>query len=399
MSPSFLLVIPLYNHGALIRDVLDGVLGAVGRDLPVLVVDDGSTDRGGEAVADWAAGRAYSGLCLVRHEVNKGKGAALVFAAGWARQHGYTHMIAMDADGQHSAHDIPPLIETARRFPDGIIVGSRDFHTENVPFSSRFGRWFSGFWMRVQTGQRVADMQSGFRVYPVSLIDGLNCRETGYAFEIEVLVRASWAGVRIHDTPISVYYPPAAQRVSHFCKWRDNLRISLLNTRLTIRALLPVPFEQLAMDDGGGISALHPFRALRMLLARDGAPSVLALSTFIAVLIAFLPLFGFQCVLTLLAVSRFKLNRTWALAVYHATWPPLLVPFSMEAGHWLRTGGLLTDLSWNTLVGQAGMRAWEWVLGAAVLGPAAAALCGLAVYLVAVKIRHSLLDKGEEDAA
>ncbi len=230
-------VIPVYNHGATLRDVVQRALAFCPH---VLVVDDGSTDGGTQSIAD---------LPVMLHKLpyNQGKGKALLAAVQKLQEQGqepgqedgqaFTHMISLDADAQHYPEDLPLFFAAMERNPEAIIIGNRDFSASHIPKSSRFGRAFSGFWMWVQTGQRVSDMQSGYRVYPLSLFSCVHMQEAGYAFEVEVLVRAAWAGFGIQGIAIQVLYQQADQRISHFHALRDNMRISWLNTRLCAKAL------------------------------------------------------------------------------------------------------------------------------------------------------------------
>jgi len=190
-----LVVIPVYNHGASLRTVVDQALAVHPR---VLVVDDGSTDGGAACLADMPCE-------VLRHPVNRGKGAAILSAAAFARQRGLTHIITLDADGQHDPTDLARFWPLLAAEPTAIVVGARDFNVPNVPGSSRFGRNFSRFWLRVQTGCDISDVQSGFRAYPVQVLEHLTLREAGYAFEVEVLVKAAWAGFTLREVPVSVY--------------------------------------------------------------------------------------------------------------------------------------------------------------------------------------------------
>lgn len=394
---SFLVAIPLYNHGGSIEKVLEGLRTlALNPSVPVLVLDDGSTDGGGELARMWGEKQDFLTVHVLRHPRNLGKGTAIQSAAAWADEHGFTHMLTMDADGQHMPEDVPRLLEAARADPGAIIVGSRDFSSKEVPLGSRFGRSFSGFWMRVQTGRRVDDMQSGFRLYPVAVIRSLRCVEKRFSFEMEVLVKAAWSGIPIVNLPVGVYYPPRHLRVSHFRKVHDNMLITLMNTRLTVRALLPLPFLQRDVaDEGARVSVLHPVASLRKLLADDGTPFMLALSTFIPIYINFLPLVGLQSILTLLAIGWLKLSRTWTLALHYAVWPPLLIPFCIQGGYFLRNGKFLTEISWETLGGQAGSRLFEWLVGSVVFGFLASLVCALAVYALSLYVR-AIMRRGAE---
>ncbi|MBO4300673.1 MAG: glycosyltransferase family 2 protein, partial [Desulfovibrio sp.] len=215
-------VIPLFNHGASVADVVKRALAYCPH---VLVVDDGSTDTG----ADKLTGLPIE---LLRLPTNKGKGAALLAGATALGIKGMTHMVTLDADGQHYPEDLPQMLAAISHTPHAFIVGARDFSTPNVPKSSRFGRRFDAFWMVFQTGQKISDMQSGFRANPLEALRCLRLHERRYAFEIEVLVRAAWAGFAIREIPIHVHYPPREERISHFHPWSDNVSISLLNTRL-----------------------------------------------------------------------------------------------------------------------------------------------------------------------
>lgn len=422
MDSRYLIVIPLYNHASGISGVLRGVFEfcesgheeSKGRPAVVLVVDDGSTDDGADKVAelcgmynraqDNATGEnsgafaALPPLNLVRHDGNKGKGLAIMTAAAWAAERGFTHIVTLDADGQHRPADMPALLQASAADPGAIVVGARDFSSGNVPGGSRFGRGFSGFWMRVQTGVAVSDMQSGFRIYPVGLLQSLKVTEKRFAFEMEVLVRAAWSGFAVLSVPVSVYYPPAGERVSHFRMFYDNLRITMMNTRLTVRALIPLPFTQRERDGEGRISVLRPVESIRRLLLRASTPKSLAASTFTAVLINILPLIGLQSILTLLAIGWLGLNRVWTLAVHHALWPPLIIPICLEAGHFMRNGRFLTEFSWTTLAEQAPSRLLDWVLGGLVAGPLVALFFALVVYLTALSLKRGLGARGERHA-
>ncbi len=407
--PKMLVAIPLYNHGGQIGAVIDDVMRlaatcSVGRQdagvpFAVLVVDDGSTDGGAEAVRAAmlrynAPGLGYPPLDLISQPRNLGKGKAILRAADWAHERGFTHIITMDADGQHLAADLPLFFQAVKDAPAAFVVGKRDFTVPNVPKSSKFGRAFSAFWMRLQTGVKSPDMQSGFRAYPVPALRFLSLGEARYSFETEVLVRAAWAGFTLLSVPINVYYPPADERVSHFAALHDNMRISMLNTRLTIRALVPLPFSQHEVAEGGKVARLKPLAALRLLLVQHNTPALLAFSTFVAVLVNMLPTPGFQSFFLLCGIGFLRLNRVWALTVSHLCWAPACIALDIEAGHFILHGELLTDISWQTLGREGWQRIWEWVVGGLVFGPLFSIACGLLVYAAACWISRGLGGRG-----
>ncbi len=221
-------LIPCLDGAATISTV---VLGALEHVKTVIVVDDGSAD----STAEMAAG---AGAHVVRHEVNRGKGAALLTGLAEAQKLGFTHAVSLDGDGQHDPADMAQLLLGAAEAPVSLIIGARDFSVPNVPGGSKFGRNFSNFWVWLETGYPLTDTQSGFRVYPVELTLALNVAPSRFEWEVEIIVRAAWAGMPVRDLDISVYYPPPEERVSHYRGFVDSTRISLLHCRLVGRWML-----------------------------------------------------------------------------------------------------------------------------------------------------------------
>ncbi len=385
--------IPVYNHASTLRAVVQAAfatLRTLPPDLPsahphVLVVDDGSDDNPAAALA------GLDGVELRRHERNRGKGAAIRTAAQAARDMGATHLVTLDADGQHDPSDLPRFLAVLKDSPLAIVIGKRDMSSPDVPRISRFGRWFSNFWVRVHTGQAVGDSQSGFRAYPLALLEGLPLRESRYAFEVEVLVKSAWAGARLRDVDILVHYAPRGRRISHFRAWGDNVRIAWLNTRLTLRCLLPWPQARLiARETPDRITAIHPLRSIRQLLRNGVAPADLAWSAALGVGIGAFPLLGIQTVTVLAVAGYLGRNRLAALAANQLCTPPLVPALCVEIGFFLRHGHFLTELSLDTLGRQALDRLWEWLLGAFLAGPFLAGLIAAIVYALSLTLNAQL---------
>jgi glycosyltransferase involved in cell wall biosynthesis len=198
-------VSPVYNHDQTVADVVQRAL-ALG--VPVVVVDDGSTDSTFERI------RSIAGVRILRHRFNQGKGAALMTGfskaaelADWA--------ITLDADGQHDPEDAKSLM---RAIPDDlrpIVIGRRTgMHGADVPWTSRFGRGFSNFWVRMAGGPAVEDSQSGFRIYPLPECLLLDVKARRFQFEIEILAKAGWNRVPVVESPVSVSYRPGTPRIS-----------------------------------------------------------------------------------------------------------------------------------------------------------------------------------------
>lgn len=220
-------VIPTYQNAKTLLKVVADVHRVVDT---VFVVDDGSND-GTAALLDKATGNERPEKVLT-HPKNCGKGAALKTGLTYARQQGFRYAVTVDADGQHRADDIPALLKAVEEEPDALAIGSRGLQHENMPAKSTFANRFSNFWFALQTLQRLPDTQSGLRVYPLRRLHGLRWMSARYEDELTLLVFSAWAGVKLLPVPVSVYYPPRDQRVTHFRPGRDFTRISVLNTLL-----------------------------------------------------------------------------------------------------------------------------------------------------------------------
>ncbi len=207
-----IVVIPCYEGAASVGDV---VRGARKSGLPVVVVDDGSTD-GSSAAAEAA------GATVLRHPANRGKGAALASGFAYAKKIGAGAVLTMDADGQHDPGEIAALLAAHERDPGALVVGVRSFSPEDMPRRSRVGNRISTWWISRYAGVRYGDTQSGFRVYPSALFD-LPLKSTGFDTETELLLRAAKMKVPLVEVPIKTIY--AANHASHFHGFRDTLRV------------------------------------------------------------------------------------------------------------------------------------------------------------------------------
>ncbi len=222
-----LVVVPVYNAEPIIHQVIEELLSRT--KLPLLVVDDGSEPQ--LIIQD------NERIHCVRLPINQGKGMALQKALAWAKNHHFTHLLSFDGDGQHQAGDVKSLVEACRSHPKAFVIGARRFD-ESVPGVSRFGRRFSNFWVSYQTGVKVSDSQSGLRVYPVDELSDIPFFTRRYDFEIEVLVRGIWRGMAVVDVDVGVTYARKEERISHFNKLWDNVRITFLNIILIAYALI-----------------------------------------------------------------------------------------------------------------------------------------------------------------
>lgn len=231
-------VIPVYNHEHAIGKVVGQVLE---HGLPCILVDDGSSPSCA-AVLDALVAAHPVQLVLERHGVNQGKGGAVL--TGFARAHkdGYSHVLQVDADGQHSVADIPRFLDAARAAPQAVIAGC-PVYDESVPALRLYARYLTHVWVWINTlSLAIRDSMCGFRVYPVAPVVALAARRRlglRMNFDIEILVRLYWDGLHVINLPTRVGYPEDG--VSHFQAWTDNVLISRLHATLFFGMLARFP--------------------------------------------------------------------------------------------------------------------------------------------------------------
>jgi len=222
-------IIPTYNNSQTLKFVIEDVHQYIS---DIIVVNDGATDSTKNILTD------SSDLTVIDYLHNRGKGFAIRMGFKQAMKMGFRYAITLDSDGQHKGEDIRVFLDKIQQTPDSLIVGSRLLRQENMPNGSTFANNFSNFWFRLQTGVNMPDTQSGFRLYPLHRMAGISFITNRYEAELEILVRSAWRGINICNVPISVYYPPPENRISHFRPYRDFIRISVLNTFFTIIAFV-----------------------------------------------------------------------------------------------------------------------------------------------------------------
>lgn len=222
-------VIPTYNNDKTIKAVVEKSLLYCD---DVIVVADGCTDDTMDILHD------IDKITLVSYPQNKGKGYALKVGFRKALDKGFSYAITLDGDGQHYPENIPLFLKANQKHPHALIVGSRQLDGVCRSKGSSFANKFSNFWFYVQTGKALDDTQTGYRLYPLHKLYGLLFLTSRYEAELELLVFASWHGVKIVPISVQVYYPPREERVSHFRPTKDFVRISVLNTVLCFLAIV-----------------------------------------------------------------------------------------------------------------------------------------------------------------
>jgi glycosyltransferase involved in cell wall biosynthesis len=332
-------IIPTYNNDGTLERVIRGVEAYTG---DIIVVNDGSSDRTSDILAQFPQHH------VVTIPQNRGKGNALREGFKNAMSLGFRYAISIDSDGQHYPEDIPEFVKMISDCPDSLIVGARNMSQEGIPGGSSFGHKFSIFWFRVETGLKIADVQTGYRLYPLEKIRSIHFRTRKYEFEVEALVRSAWHGIRILSVPVKVWYAPKGERVSHFRKFRDFARTSILNAILVFSALLwirPSTFVRSLRKK----SLKELFRE-HILNSKDSNIK-LAASVALGTAFSALPIWGWQMVAAVAAAYALRLNKFITLLFSNLSIPPFMpfmIFFSYIAGGWVlgkSTSGLRYDQS------------------------------------------------------
>lgn len=348
----FGICIPTYNNPKTLASVVQDCLKNT--PYPIWVIDDGSTEPVclNGLISELTDQTQYSRLHLIRFDTNQGKGAALQRGFNALIENNLTHMIALDADGQHLAHEILKLTPISIQNPWDLVIGSRKMQSENVPEISKFGRKFSNFWVKFQTSQPVSDSQSGFRIYPLFQVQCLKFWTRKFDFEIEVLIRLLWRGVGVHEIEIDCHYPRSEDRVSHFHKFRDNFRISLLNTVLVVLSLLRSHHK----------------------------PRDIGFAVGVGVWVGTTPLFGLHTLIIGLLAFVFRLNAVYLWLGTQISIPPLAPLLAIVS---IALGNLVTKKSGTSASGFS----WNWMLGSLVFGLGLGLTLGFGAYLIAKRIQ------------
>ncbi len=246
-QPSLVVIIPCFNHGSTIRAVMDSLRPY---QLPVIIVDDGCSASDRALIAETAA--AYADSCtLLTHTSNAGKGVAICTALQEAQRQGFAYALQIDADGQHDVQAVPRLLQRLQEKSAGtaetpVFISGRPVYDSSIPTGRKIGRWITHFWVWVETlSFKIKDSMCGLRIYPVRETLAL-CPQCGRGmdFDTEIMVRLFWQGIEPDFLPVKVIYPPHG--ISNFKMLQDNIKISLMHTRLVCSMLLALPSKAAA---------------------------------------------------------------------------------------------------------------------------------------------------------
>ena len=367
------ILMPTYNNEKTLKRVIDGVLSYTKN---LIIVNDGATDTTPIILKD------YPFLEQIHFPKNKGKGSAFKTGFKLAEKLGYDYAITIDSDGQHYPDDIPVFLTALEKSKkkEILLIGARNMAQEGVPKGNSFGNRFSNFWYWFETGIRLQDTQSGYRLYPLKKINEQTYFTNRFEFEIEVIVRAAWNGIKVKNVPIKVLYDKR-ERVSHFRPFMDFFRISILNTCLVLIALLyikPRDFFRALKKKG-----FKRFFFENVLQSSD-TPIKKSLSIALGVFIGIAPFWGFQTVIVLFLAVVLKLNKAIAFAFSNISIPPM-IPFIIYGS--LKLGQLVTGgerILWHQVNENFDftLHIMQYLIGSFLLASIAAALFGGMGYLL-----------------
>lgn len=232
------IVIPVYDHEQTIDAVLSG-LQQLG--VPCILIDDGSAPACAARLSRLAQAAPHC-VTLLRHPCNQGKGAAVLTGCRYAARQGYSHMLQIDADGQHDSYEAGYFLRRAEQHPGKVIVAYPVYHTAQ-PKARLYGRSAThiGAWISTLSLQ-IRDSTCGLRVYPVAAVMALAAHTKlgkRMNFDTDVLVRLYWDGIEMINLPTPVAFPQGG--VSHFRRWRDSLLMMGMHAQLFAGMLRRAP--------------------------------------------------------------------------------------------------------------------------------------------------------------
>jgi glycosyltransferase involved in cell wall biosynthesis len=366
-------LMPTYNNATTIGAVVQDIMQYCD---DICVVNDGSTDNTLQVLSQ------FPELKIHTYEKNAGKGWALRQGFKFALQNGYDYAITIDSDGQHFAKDLPTMLAALEENGEAIVIGARNMEQSSVPGKSSFGNKFSNFWFTLETGIDMPDTQSGYRLYPIKRLSEMRFFTYKYEFEIEVLVRAAWSGIKILAVPVKVYYPPAEERISHFRPFQDFSRISVLNTVLVFWTFAWIKprdfFRHLKKKDFKVILEDYLIRS-------HETPHVKAFSIALGVFFGITPLWGLQMWFVLFFAWIFGLNKALSVLASNISIPPmipLILFLSFEAGrlvlghhavHLVYSNKLTVEMINRSLL--------QYVLGSFILATICAVITGIGTFI------------------
>jgi len=369
---------PTYNN--------EGSLASVLKNLEVythniIVINDGSTDSSKQILDKDPR------LKVLHLSKNRGKGVALKKAFKFAEELGYSYAITIDSDGQHYPDDLDVFLteleNKSHEDPEILLVGDRNMGGENVPGKSSTGNKFSNFWYMVVTGSELHDTQSGYRLYPLNVVNNIKLYTWKFELEIEVIVKASWRKVDVRNVPIKVFYQKE-NRVTHFRPFWDITRIVILYMWFVLVSFFYIHPQNKYKDfKEKGIKRFFNEDILRSQESPNKKAQAIALGIFVGIS----PFWGLHTMLVFLLAAIFKLNKVSAFVFSNISIPPfipIIVYFSYQMGSLISGNGISLDLDISEIHSSSEIfqGLWQYIIGSLTLAFIMSFLTWIVFYLL-----------------
>ncbi|MFH0785655.1 MAG: DUF2062 domain-containing protein [Pseudomonadota bacterium] len=378
-----LIVITAYNCQA---TLLSLVQAAVATGFDLLVVDDGSTDLSLQTIA------AMKCRTLILQE-HRGKGAALLAGAEQAAKLGYDTIVALDGDGQYNPEDIHLLVTKAQHSITPCVVISARQQNQNAALTAKqWPKTPENFWVRLECGLEISDVESSFRLYPIRELLAQNIARDNYGFEIETIVKLAWSGIPVSSVPVTTKKP------SNCTTLPNSLRLASLHSQLLLRRLLPWPHKKLTQEEPFPKKAYatisrNPLKVLREICREHTSPLWLAMAVWLGIFMGALPLLAVHTLAIIYVAHRFHMNKVAAVAASQFCMPPVVPVLCIQMGYYLRNGKLLVDFSWQPWLLGIHERLWEWLIGSLLVGPFLGLIGALIMYVTASRLQNYKLQR------
>jgi len=368
-------VIPTYNNQITLAAVIQDVLVYTNS---IIIVNDGSLDETVNIL------KQFPELITFNKPSNKGKGTVLKKGFQLAEDAGFKYAITIDSDGQHYADDLDVFLteleKKGKEDNEILLVGDRNMSREGIPDKSSTGNKFSNFWYLVVTGNQLHDTQSGYRLYPLEIVNKIPLYTRKFEFEIEVIVKAVWRNVDVKNIPIKVLYQEGDERISHFRPFEDIARIVILYMWFVMVSFLYIhPRNKYQDFKEKGIRKFWNEDVLKSQEPAHKKAAAIALGVFIGIS----PFWGLHTLLVFVLAASFKLNKVIAFLFSNISIPPLIpviIYASFQVGSVLSGDGYIWNLSLSDFDSTSKIfeSLWQYIFGSIAL----AAFISLILWIV-----------------
>lgn len=370
MQLSCAVVIPTFNNEQTITSVIDAVLPFCET---IIVVNDGSTDNSSEILS------LRSDITLLNQNENSGKGAALRRGFSFAVDNGFSHVITIDADGEHNPEEIPRFLEKMSEEPETLWVGARPIHSGEKNRMRYIHRFIGNSGIRIFAGFTLSDCFSGFRLYPLSPTS-LACKSNRIDYEQEVLLESAWSGVELKEFDLEMVVLPDELKGAHYHPLKDVLRILRVHIKAMVTRFLN-PFSSLKVE--GNTTRQKVKNLVKQELLNHTTPLKAAIAFSLGVFMGIFPVHGFQVVTLMFLATKFRLNRPIAYLGVNVSAPPF-IPFlilgAIKLGDVFLPGVIDTSEIDDSMIKKGGVGFAAFLLGSAMLAPIGAVIAFIISY-------------------